>query len=83
MTTTTKIIIFTTCVALLFAVVYVSTTYLQSKPYVFSEGTIASCRRGEAITKPAFIGTEFEDFDFYQSCLDNIRYANPMNRGGL
>lgn len=83
MTTTTKLIIFTTCVAILVAMFYVSKTYLLSKPYVFSEGTIASCRQGEAITKPAFVGTEFEHFDFYQSCLDNIRYANPMNRGDL
>mgnify|MGYP001569343759 CR=1 FL=1 len=78
MTKMTKI---TTCVALLLLVAYLIRTGMQPRPYVFSEGTIANCRQGEAITKPAFVGTQFEGFDFYQSCLDNIRYANPMNRG--
>lgn len=80
MTTMTKFII-TTCVALLF--VYLIHTATKSDQYVFTNDTLANCEYGASITKPTFVGTEFENFDFYQSCLDNIRYANPMNRGDL
>lgn len=44
------------------------------------EGTKRSCRYGSEITKKAFVGTEFENFDFYKSCLENIYNANPLQR---
>lgn len=52
---------------------------INSIPTV-SDQTKRDCQYGAELTKPAFKGTQFENYDFYQSCIDNILYANPMNR---
>ena len=78
MTTMTKVFLIATCVVVL--LMYLIHTSSQPRRYIFSSDTMASCEYGASITKKAFVGTEFEDFDFYQSCLDNIKYANPINR---
>lgn len=44
------------------------------------ERTERACRYGSEITKRGFIGTQFEDFDFYESCLDNAYNTSPYSR---
>lgn len=44
------------------------------------DSTIAACHESARLTQPAFKGTEWEGYDFYTNCLNEIYYANPMNR---
>ncbi|MCG3203993.1 MAG: hypothetical protein KCHDKBKB_00670 [Elusimicrobia bacterium] len=57
-----------------------TTKFLGDHTPTVGEQTKENCRYGAELTKPAFKGTQFENYDFYQSCIDNILYANPMNR---
>lgn len=42
--------------------------------------TVATCEYWAPIRKEEYKNTQWADFDFYQSCIDNIQYANPYNR---
>lgn len=61
----------------IFGVSYLLTISIMS---LQSDNTRRDCYYGASVAQKAFVGTKFESFDFYQSCLDNIKYANPLNR---
>lgn len=44
---------------------------------LISEGTRQECRYGADLAKKGFQGTEFENWNFYHTCVVNIVCSNP------
>ena len=42
--------------------------------------TISTCQQMAIKNKYDYRNTEFKNFDFYKSCIDNVRYTSPLNR---
>lgn len=54
-------------------------TWYKHHPLVLpDQHSIEVCKKYAPITAAGFKGTEFEDFDFYGSCLLNISDTSPV-----
>lgn len=51
---------------------------MDNNEFFLDEGTHKSCLDGALRAREGFKGTEFERWNFYESCLLNIVCANPM-----
>jgi hypothetical protein len=52
----------------------------REREFKIDKGTHESCLYGANRAKEGFIGTEFEDWNFYESCVLNVMCANPTNK---
>lgn len=68
-------------IAILASLAAISINLLNcSKPttYSVSSQNHESCLYGAVRAREGFKGTQFEDWNFYESCLLNIECANPI-----
>lgn len=76
-------LVFNYVVSILVAALVVFFAYqigVSKSPELPDEHSKEVCATYAPITAKAFVGTEFEDFDFYQSCLLNISETSPVVR---
>jgi len=50
----------------------------DDRQFTIDKGTHENCLQGALQARKGFKGTEFERWNFYESCLLNIECANPM-----
>lgn len=51
---------------------------LLSKPkQVITEGLKKDCLYGSELAREGFKGTEFEDYNFYKMCVENVVCSSP------
>lgn len=69
-------------IGLLFAYVIGILLWIQKVEAKVDRTTELVCAFYAPIRKEEYKGTQWENFNFYQSCIDNVFCANPMNCGG-
>lgn len=57
---------------------FVAVSAHGASEYRVDPGTHANCLTGALQARKGFKGTEFEHWNFYETCLLNIECANPM-----
>lgn len=56
---------------------FVKDTFLANR---IDKKTIAICQEMAKKNQKDYENTEFKHMDFYQSCIDNIKYTSPLFR---
>ena len=66
--------------ALLIVIFIASLSVISRSIRVPTQETQLFCLKDAARAKKTFQDTKWKDFDFYQSCLDNITHTSSLSR---
>lgn len=74
-----KLIVFLYIAFIIFMIVLLNAVTYKHNINVDMQTKI-TCQEMAIKNKYDYRNTEFKNFDFYKSCIDNVRYTSPLNR---